>query len=151
MTIRNLLSNTMSMCSAIRCTHPHIQSTRYSRVCLIRLVKALVATLCRWQRRATGMMQANLIARVAEDGGDESLTSRSVRYSPYSSYVGVNLQSKEFETDCDLHFPVVTVDASGKSMERNLSYKIYHLDWSWWWEGSANDLNKYVQSTSAEV
>ena len=101
--------------------------------------------------RAPGMMQANLIARVAEAGGDESLTSRSVRYSPYSSYVGVNLQSKEFETDCDLHFPVVTVDASGKPVERNLSYKIYHLDWSWWWEGSASDLNKYVQSTSAEV
>ena len=101
--------------------------------------------------RAPGMMQANLIARVAEAGGDESLTSRSVRYSPYSSYVGVNLQSKEFETDCDLHFPIVTVDASGKPVERNLSYKIYHLDWSWWWEGSASDLNKYVQSTSAEV
>ena len=30
--------------------------------------------------RAPGMMQANLIARVAEAGGDESLTSRSVRY-----------------------------------------------------------------------
>ncbi len=98
-----------------------------------------------------GMMQANLIARVAESGGDESLTSRSVRYSPYVSYVGVNLQGKEFETDCDLHFPVVTLDAEGNPVERNLSYKIYHLNWSWWWEGSANDLNKYVQSTSAEV
>lgn len=101
--------------------------------------------------RAPGMMQANLFARVTEAGGDESLTSRSVRYSPYVSYVGVNLQNKEFETDCDLHFPVVTVGASGKPVERNLSYKIYQLDWSWWWEGSASDLNKYVQSTSAEV
>lgn len=101
--------------------------------------------------QAPGMMQAHLIARVAEAGGDESLTSRSVRYSPYASYVGVNLQSKVFETDCDLHFPVATVDASGKPVERNLSYQIFHLDWSWWWEGSANDLSRYVQSTNAEV
>ncbi len=101
--------------------------------------------------QASGMMQANLIARVAEAGGDESLTSRSVRYSPYVSYVGVNLQNKEFETDCDLHFPVVTLDASGKPIERNLTYKIYQLNWGWWWEGSADDLNKYVQSTTAEV
>ena len=100
---------------------------------------------------APGMMQANLIARVAEAGGDESLTSRSVRYSPYVSYVGVNLQDREFETDCDLHFPVITLDAEGRFIERNLTYKIYHLNWSWWWEGSANDLNKYVQSTTAEV
>ena len=102
-------------------------------------------------KNAPGIMQANLIARVTEAGGDESLTSHSVRYSPYVSYVGVNLQNKEFETDCDLRFPVVSLDAKGKIVERTLTYKIYHLDWSWWWEGSANDLSKYVQSTTAEV
>ena len=101
--------------------------------------------------QASGMMQANLIAQVAEAGGDVSLTSRSVRYSPYVSYVGVNLQDKEFETDCDLHFPLVTLDASGKPVERELTYKIYRLNWLWWWEGSADELNKYVQSTTAEV
>ena len=100
---------------------------------------------------APGMMQANLIARVAEAGGDESLTSRTVRYSPYVSYVGVNLRNKEFETDCNIHFPVVSLDAEGNPIEHALTYKVYHLDWSWWWEGSTNDLNKYVQSTTAEV
>ncbi len=53
---------------------------------------------------APGMLQANLLARVAEAGGDESLTSRSVRYSPYESYVGIRLDDREFETDCDLRF-----------------------------------------------
>lgn len=101
---------------------------------------------------APGMMQANLIARVFEAGGDESLTSRSVRYSPYDTYVGIALGDRNFETDCDLHFPVVTVDSSGRRLSgRELEYKIYRLDWSWWWEGSADDLRRYVQSTSADV
>ena len=100
---------------------------------------------------APGMSQANIIARVIEAGGDESITSHSVRYSPYKSYVGIALGSKEFETDCDLTLPVVTVDALGNAVERKLQYKIYKTDWSWWWEGSAYDLSRYVQSTTAEV
>lgn len=101
--------------------------------------------------QAPGIMQANIIARVREAAGDESLTSHSVRYSPYKSYVGIALGNKEFETDCDLHFPIVAVDAQGLAIERELRYKIYQLDWSWWWEGSADELNRYVQSTTAEV
>lgn len=101
---------------------------------------------------APGILQANLIARVMEAGGDASLTCRSIRYSPYKAYAGISLGEKEFETDCDLHFPVVTLDAEGNPISgRSLEYKIYRLDWSWWWEGSANDLSRYVQSASAEV
>ena len=101
--------------------------------------------------QAPGMMQANLIARVTEAAGDESITSRSVRYSPYPSYVGIDLQNKEFETDCDIEFPIVTVDAYGNPVDRKLICKIYELNWSWWWEGSADDLNRYVHSTNAKL
>ena len=103
-------------------------------------------------QQAPGMLQANLIARVAEAGGDESITSRSVRYSPYSAYVGIRLGDREFETDCDLHFPVVVVDPDGQALDsRELEYKIYRLDWSWWQEGSAAELSRYVQSESART
>ncbi|MBQ9137578.1 MAG: alpha-2-macroglobulin [Alistipes sp.] len=101
--------------------------------------------------RAPGMLQANLIARVTEAGGDESLTSHSVRYSPYESYVGICLGESVYQTDCDIKFPIVTLDADGKRVDRELYYKIYRLDWSWWWEGSAADLSRYVQSTTAEI
>ena len=81
----------------------------------------------------------------------ESFTARSVRYSPYRSYVGIRLGETAFETDSDLNFPVVCVDAEGKlQAKRSLEYKIYKLNWRWWWEGSPNDLSRYVQSTSAE-
>lgn len=99
-----------------------------------------------------GMLQANLIARVAETGGDESITSHSVRYSPYTAYVGIKLDNREFETDCNLRFPVIVLNPDGKTLDsRELEYKIYRLDWSWWHEGSASELSRYVQSKSAEI
>ena len=111
--------------------------------------------ICQWKlpsdAQAPGMLYANLIAQVFEAGGDASLTARTVRYSPFQSYVGIALGGKEFETDQDLEFPVVTVDAGGVLVDRPLRYKIYKLDWSWWWEGSSYDLNRYVQSSSREL
>lgn len=101
---------------------------------------------------APGMLQANIIARVREAGGDESFAARSVRYSPYRAYVGIRLGEKEFETDSDLTFPIVCVNAEGKLLDkRKIEYKIYKLNWNWWWEGSSYDLTRYVQSTAAEV
>ena len=103
-------------------------------------------------QQAPGPLQANLIARVAEAGGDESITTRAVRYSPYSAYVGIRLGDREFETDCDLRFPVVAVDPDGKALDScELEYRIYRLDWSWWQEGSAAELSRYVQSESART
>lgn len=100
---------------------------------------------------APGMLQANLVARVFESGGDESLTSELVRYSPYKSYVGIHFKDKTFETDTNIEFPIVTLDADGKRVNREVSYKIYKLNWSWWWEGSAAELFQYVQSESVEI
>ena len=101
---------------------------------------------------APGMLQANFLCRVAEVGGDESITSKSVRYSPFSSYVGVDLSEGEYETDKDLLFPVVSVDADGNKVSgRRLEWKIYRLQWQWWWEGSAEDLNRYMEGRSADV
>ncbi len=100
---------------------------------------------------APGMLRANLICRVAEAGGDESITARSVRYSPYASYVGIDLGSGEFETDTTLTFPLLTVDDQGKPMGlQTLAYKVYRLTWSWWWEGSVEELNRYVRGSSAQ-
>lgn len=101
---------------------------------------------------APGMLQANLVCRVAESGGNESVVSKSVRYSPFKTYVGVDLSEKEYETDKDLVFPVVTVDAAGEKMSgRKLEWKIYRLQKQWWWEGSVELLSRYVKGNSAEI
>lgn len=96
-----------------------------------------------------GLLWANLIARVTEAGGDESITSRMVRYAPYDAYVGICLGERTFETDTDLTWDVVTVDAEGRPLaNRKLDYSIYRLDWSWWFEGSAQELATYMEGSS---
>ena len=100
---------------------------------------------------APGMLQANFLCRVEEAGGDESVTSKSVRYSPFSSYVGIELD-EYYETDTDLKFPVVSVSPQGTLLSgRTVEWKIYKLDSQWWWEGTADRLRHYVQSQSAEI
>ncbi len=101
---------------------------------------------------APGMLIADLICRVEEPGGDVSIVSHTMDYSPYDAYVGINLGEAEFETDKDLSFPVMAVDARGHKLSgRMLAYKVYKLEWSWWWEYSAAKLNSYVHGTSADV
>ncbi len=101
---------------------------------------------------APGLLRAILTAYVREAGGDESVAALGVRYSPYSAYVGVDLGTREFECDRDLRLPLVVLSPLGKPLgDRELEYKVYRLDWSWWREGSAEELSRYVQRTSTEV
>lgn len=104
-----------------------------------------------YTKHAPGIMKANITARVEEGGGDMSLTSRMVTYSPYKSYVGIDLGNREFESGSRLHFHVVTVDPYGKPVNRKIHFRIYRLTWSYWHENTASALNKYIQSSAAEI
>lgn len=101
---------------------------------------------------APGMLNATLTTRVFEPGGDASIYTQSMPYSPFASYVGINLnqpKDKYLETDKDHTFDIVTVDAGGKTVDRsNLEYKIYRIDWSWWWENREESFGTYVNSSS---
>lgn len=102
-------------------------------------------------QNAPGMLIATVISRVFEPGGDASIFTQTFPFSPFSSYVGVNLnqpEGKDIETDTDHHFDVVTVDADGKPVNRELEYKIYKVSWSWWWERSSESFSNYVNGSS---
>ncbi len=105
-------------------------------------------------KNAPGMLQANIICRVFEQGGDASIYTQSVPFSPFSSYVGINLNQKEndyLETDKNHTFDIITLSPDGKPTNRqNLDYKIYKLSWSWWWENSGESFESYVNSTSVK-
>lgn len=99
-----------------------------------------------------GMLLANITARVTEPGGDASIVSKSVSFSPFGVYVGIDLTTTDFETDTHIKMPVVVLNQMGAKMKtRQLDYKIYRLDWNWWWEGGGADLDSYVKSTTADV
>lgn len=101
---------------------------------------------------APGMLNATFSTRVFEPGGDASIHSQTVPFSPFSSYVGINLnQPKEryIETDKDHRFNIVTVNDKGQLTDRsNLEYKIYRIDWSWWWEKRNESFGTYINSSS---
>ena len=103
---------------------------------------------------APGMLRATLISRVSEAGGDESITSRTALFSPYDAYVGIKLPASDngyIETDKDHSFPVIVTDKDGKPMSgHRVEYRIFKLDWSWWWESKAEELDSYVNGTAAK-
>ncbi len=101
-------------------------------------------------KNAPGMMNANIVTRVFEPGGDASIATRTEVFSPFKSYVGVKLPSEWQETDTDLQFPVVVLDSRGKPVSGDkIEYSIYKIDWSWWWESSSESLSSYVNGKSS--
>ncbi len=101
---------------------------------------------------APGMLNATLTTRVFEPGGDASIHVQTVPYSPLSSYVGINLnepKGRYIETDKDHRFDIVTVNDKGQLINRsNLEYKVYRIDWSWWWENREESFGTYINSSS---
>lgn len=105
--------------------------------------------------KAPGMMEARLISSVTESGGDESMTSMTSLYSPFPAYAGIKIPQDSdggLETDSSYTFPVVVIDPDGHPVKgHRIEYRIFRLDWSWWWERKAEELASYVNSSSAKV
>lgn len=100
---------------------------------------------------APGMLRANFVTRVFEPGGDFSIDKYTVSYSPYKTYVGLKCPEGNYGylyTDTAQIFDVVTVNANGKPVNaQNLEFKIYKLEWRWWWNSDEDEVANYMSST----
>lgn len=105
---------------------------------------------------APGMLTADIVTTVEEQGGDFSFSTMTVPYSPYKSYVGIKVpvekDSEYLETDKDYKFDIAVVDKDGKRVTgEQLEYSFYKLKWSWWWESRSESLDSYVNGSAPEA
>lgn len=105
--------------------------------------------------RAPGLLKANFSVKVFEEGGDFSVDRFSATYAPYDHFIGVKTPRPAenynyyIDTDKDQTVQVVTVDPHGKpSAVQGLEWKLYKVQWRWWWERNGDDLSNYVGSES---
>ncbi len=103
---------------------------------------------------APGMLTANFVTKVYEEGGGFSIDRHAISYSPYTSYVGVQvpkgkLYQGTLQTDIDHYIDVATVDADGNPIsKKDVEVKVYKIQWRWWWDSYDNDLASYIAKSS---
>ena len=99
--------------------------------------------------KAAGMLKASFITKVYENGGDFSTDVVSKEYSPYNTYIGINVPKGDkargmLLTDTQHNFEVASVDEKGNPKAvKNLEVYIYKVDWRWWWDTSEDNLSSY--------
>lgn len=101
---------------------------------------------------APGMLQATILTSIEEPGGDESFTTETLPFSPYSAYVGIKVPDGDYlETDTDQVFKLATVDAKGNRIKgHRIEYAVYKVGWNWWWDNPGGDLDAYVSGNSVK-
>ncbi len=101
---------------------------------------------------AKGMLIANFISRVREDGGDYSIDKLVIPYHPYSKYVGLRLPPGDAArgmllTDQDHKVEIVSLDSYGNPVSiKDLEVSVYKLQWRWWWDTSYEDRSTFTSS-----
>ncbi len=105
---------------------------------------------------APGMLNANFITRVFEKSGEFSIITKSIKYSPFESYVGIKMDSDGqngwYQTDTKYSVNIVSVDEFGKPVVRkNLKVKLYKISWRWWWNSYNDNLASYLGRNSKQT
>jgi len=103
-------------------------------------------------QNAPGMLSAFVVTSVEEPGGDESFTTETLPFSPYSSYVGIQAPEGEYlETDKSHIFRLAVVDANGTRVKgHKVEYSIFKTGWNWWWDNAGGSLDAYVNGNSVQ-
>lgn len=107
-------------------------------------------------RGGVGALRATFETKVFEPGGDFSINTKSVTYYPHETYVGVQLPEGDewgqLKRDSDHQANVVVLDGEGAPFaSRNISMKVYKVNWRWWWDESDDyDIN-YIRSSNRNL
>jgi uncharacterized protein YfaS (alpha-2-macroglobulin family) len=102
---------------------------------------------------APGMLNAIFTAKVAEKGGDESITQAVYKYAPYKVFAGIELpglkgKERMLFTDKENKVNIVTVDPKGNPVNSEAEVTVYKISYRWWWESDQEDLAEYISNNS---
>ncbi len=104
--------------------------------------------------KSAGMLKANFITRVFEAGGDFSTERFSITYSPFRTYLGMQLDDKDEWLSTGKQYPLnlIAVNEQGKSIDaKDVELKLYKLEWRWWYESDNENLSDFVSRSSAII
>jgi uncharacterized protein YfaS (alpha-2-macroglobulin family) len=97
------------------------------------------------------MLNAVFTAKVAEKGGDESITQAVYKYAPYSVFAGIDLpglkgKDRMLFTDTNNEVSIVTVDPVGNPVNSDVLLTVYKISYRWWWESDQEDIASYISN-----
>lgn len=98
---------------------------------------------------APGALNAVFRGKVFEESGNFSIDRFSIPYFPYESFTGIRLPQGDkargmLLTDTTHRVDVLTLDADGNPLSRNVEMSIYKIEWRWWWDSSEEGTVNYM-------
>lgn len=103
-------------------------------------------------KNAPGVLNANILVKVFEPGGAFSLDSRVIPYSPFKSYVGLQIPEGQkpwgfLLTDKQYELSVVNVDKNGNPLSgsQQVEIELYRVSWRWWWDDTGDGFSNFTQ------
>ncbi len=103
-------------------------------------------------QNAAGKMRVGFKIRAFEPSGDFSSDYQTLDYSPYKTYVGVNIplnqmNEKRFDIGRKNIVKVVMVDKNGFPLRNRLvDVSIFRVEWKWWWDTGSDDNAQFTSS-----
>ena len=100
-----------------------------------------------------GKMRTNIRTRVFEKGGDFSTDAFNIAYSPFSTYMGVEIPRNKYdeprvEVGENGRIRFVAVDAEGQPQaNRRVNVGFYRVNWRWWWDQGYDNVSNYNSTT----
>lgn len=107
-------------------------------------------------REIQGFVNGMITTRVFEPSGDFSIHYYPTIFSPFESYIGINMNETESEwgnkywdKEKSHTVDIVAVDASGAQStgQKRVSVEVYKMGWSWWWGSSYSGLAMYSKDS----
>ena len=112
--------------------------------------EAKIKTKLNVGKDAPGMLKATYTTKVFEEGGDFSIDRCSKAYSPFKTYVGIQVPKNKNEdntliTGKNYKMDIVALSEDGKLKKvSKLQVKVYRLEWRWWYQQDEEDLSGFM-------